>query len=241
MRPSAAELPHPPLDFPLVGLGFGACERRWVEFFEGELGRPVWSVWLDHLVGDRLLVVRAAPRARWDDIMGSGSEPSERAASGIAEFVATAVRAVLDQARPELDRHDERTYNSRIYSMADSIARQWAEWDMATWQLDGRDCDARILRLSNIWTGVTAAGEDLYIGVTGYNSTDPEVSLEQVDGHAYDFDFTAPFSIADLDARAAAFPNTEDARRAAQLQPSDIEILEQRSHRHSGGHDRPFD
>lgn len=211
MRLSAAERPHPPLDFPLYGLDSPAVGRRWVEFFEGQLGLPVWSVWLDHLIDDRLLVVRTAPQARWNDVMGRG------AAAGMVEFAATGIRVLLDQPRPQLGAGEGVAYDEQLVSTSESVARQWKKWEAVAWPVDGEDHDARVRTFSNSWTGVLALGEDLYVGVTGINSTDPSVALTRVEGADYGFDFTSPFGIADLESRAAQYPDIGHILEAGRL------------------------
>jgi len=38
----------PPLDFPLYGLGADWTGPRWLDFLDGQIGRPAWGAWLAH-------------------------------------------------------------------------------------------------------------------------------------------------------------------------------------------------
>jgi hypothetical protein len=112
-----------------VGLGV-PVDYRWVAFFEGQAGEPVWSVWLGHLVADGLLVVRTAPRRRWDEVMGDGNgATSPLRKAGALEFHARGVQALVDAARPELPKGERELYNQRIPGVTGSLAKGWAEWE----------------------------------------------------------------------------------------------------------------
>lgn len=157
--------------------------------------------------------------------MGVGADPAGLAASGAVEFAARGLQALMDVARPELDDDQRAAYNKRVVPTADALAEDWPDWDEELWQLGASPCPARVFRFSRSWSGLSLADSDLYIGVTGYNITNPVVSLEKVDGRSYDFDFTVPFSIADLNDRRGQRPEVDGIVRSAQLQQDDLHHL----------------
>lgn len=199
-----AVLAFPPLDFSLFGLSewTGAC---WVEFFEGESGKPVWSVTLAHHSEDSALVlVRTSPKERWDRLIAGGQQP------GAAEFAADLVRVVIDAARAEFDTDERSRYNRAVPAFAQDQGNGWESWESAQWSLDGHAIPARIWRFAHAWTGLTLGVSARYVGVTAFNVEDTEVDLTEVYGSDYGFDFTVPFWIHGLEDQLPRRPSTRD-------------------------------
>jgi hypothetical protein len=61
------------------------------------------------------------------------------------------------------------------------------------------------------WTGFTADHPDYCLGVTTFNVVDPSVALARVTGEAYNFDFSVPFGIQDLQDRVDSVPDIQSA------------------------------
>ena len=190
---------HPPLDFSLFGLTEWDGVR-WVPFFAGEVGRPVWSVSLAHSADGTLVLVKTAPRQRYDQLMVGRDRQEEAAILGPMEFAAESLAQMADAGRPEVDLPSEQRgrYNQRIWPFAEEQAAGWTEWEPARWTLGQRPLGARIFRFAHGWTGLTLDEPHHYIGVTAYNVADTHVSLTEVDGSLYGFDFSQPFKIQDL-------------------------------------------
>jgi hypothetical protein len=94
---------------------------RWVEFFEGEGGKPVWSVTLAHHSEKcNLVLVRTSPKDRWDRIMAGGQQ------SGAAEFAADLVRVVIDAGRSELETDERSRYNRAVPAFAQEQGKEWS-------------------------------------------------------------------------------------------------------------------
>jgi hypothetical protein len=94
---------HPPLDFSPLGLARWPGPK-WVEFFQGTIGQAVSSVVLAHFVeGGGLILVKTAPRQRWDREMGGSVEGEMNPGRGIADFAFDLVREMTDSGRPALD------------------------------------------------------------------------------------------------------------------------------------------
>jgi hypothetical protein len=190
---------HPALDFSLFGLA-GWEGVRWVPFFAGEVGKPVWSVSLAHSANGALILVKTAPRQWFDRAMVGRDRKEEAAARGPIEFAAESLAQMADAGRPEVDLPSEQhgQYNQGIWPFAESHAARWTEWEPAQWKLGERTLDARVFRFAHGWTGITDDGPDRYIGVTAYNAPHTHMSLAEVDGSLYGFDFSQPFKIQDL-------------------------------------------
>jgi hypothetical protein len=199
--------PHPPLDFSLFGLD-GWSGAQWVGFFEGEVGQPVWSVTLDHHRQDSALVlVKTAPRERWDRLM-AGEEPRA------ADFASDLVRVLLDMARPEFEESERDRYNRSIWPFSRAQGGQWQSWEPAQWTVDGNPFPARLWRFAHAWTGLTLGAPEHYVGVTAFDVDGTGVDLIVASGAEYGFDFSVPFSIHGLQAQVPERPDTSDIFRS---------------------------
>ena len=225
---------HPPLHFPLVGLA--QCPGpRWVEFFqrkyEGGIGNPVWSVLLAHSVeGGGLVVVKTAPRRRWDREMGGEVEGEMNPGRGSSDFAFDLLRQLTDSGRPALEgeaalKGEERgSYNRGLVTFSEDHGAEWETWEPARWSLGDRNIEARIFRFAHGWAGFSVDDPERYIGVIAYNVPDTAVRLDEVDGASYNFDFTKPFGIEDLQAQVGSRPDVESLIRAPTRYP-DHEVV----------------
>jgi hypothetical protein len=184
-------IPHPALDFSLYGLAEW-IDAKWVSFFEGESGKPVSSVLLAHANSRVLIVVKTAPKERWDRCSGR-DVPSDP-----VDFAASLLATVADCARATLPASDRGQYNQGIWPYALEQAAGWSSWDHADWTIDGRPVDAIVKRFAHGWAGFTVSDPLHYIGIHAYRSDSTEVALKKVSGEAYGFDFSAPFGITQL-------------------------------------------
>jgi len=216
---------YPPLDFSLTGLS-QCLGPRWVTSFEGFPSFGVRSVYLAHSVEDGgLIVVKTAHRQRWDDDHGggnrTGSEDSDRLRTRNSElFARVLVLFIVDSTRPELQGEDRSYYKTGIYPFVDSHAEEWRRWESAQWSLGEQSLDARVFRFADGWTGFSVDDPDRYIAVAAYNVADTNVRLEEVDGAAYDFDFSMPFTIEQLRAHTDTKPDVASLMRARTKHPN---------------------
>jgi hypothetical protein len=219
---------HPSLDFSLVGVAQWPGPR-WVEFFEGQHGQPVQSVLLAHSDGENgLIVVKTAPRPR--RARGEGDENPGETNLEAANFAFELLLWTTDSARPALDgdaalKGEERaSYNRGLVTFAEDHGAQWDTWERARWNLGKQNLDARIFRFAHGWTGFSVDDPDRWIGVIAYNVAETTVRLDEVDGVSYNFDFTKPFGIEDLQAQVGSRPEVESIIRAPVRYP-DHEIV----------------
>jgi hypothetical protein len=217
---------HPPLDFSLVGL---AKPRgpNWVIFFEGEHEKPVWSVLLAHSAGDNgLVVVKTAPRQRWDrDMAGEVEAEDGHGGSGATDFAFGLLLWMIDSGRPALEGEaalsgdDRAAYNRGLVTFAEDHGAEWETWEPARWTLGERNIEARVFRFAHAWAGFSVDDPDRYVGVTAYNVADTTVRLDEIDGASYNFDFTKSFGIEDLQAQVGSRPDVESIIRAPARYP----------------------
>lgn len=211
---------HPPLDFSPLGLARWSGPK-WVEFFQGTIGKAVSSVVLAHFVeGGELILVKTAPRQRWDSEMGGGVEGEMNPGRGSADFAFDLVRQMTDSGRPALDGNaalegEERaSYNRGLVTYAEDRGAEWETWEPALWCLGDRNVDARIFRFAHAWAGFSVDDPDRYVGVIAYNVKDTFVRLDTADDASYSFDFSKPFGIEDLQAQVGSRPDVESVIRA---------------------------
>ena len=182
---------HPPLDYSVFGLK-GWSGARWVEFFQGEVPKPVWSVSLGHSSNEHaLILVTTSPRERWGAMAG-------RQQLGPSEFASDVVRVLIDMARAEFGGPARGQYDRAIWPFAQAQGWAWRSWDQTRWRFDGHVIPARIWRFAHAWTGLTLGVPGHYVAVTSFDSEDLEVDLAEVSGTDYGLDFTVPFGIGQL-------------------------------------------
>jgi hypothetical protein len=224
MEPVPPTTGFPPLDFSLVGLADWPG-RKWVEFFQGTwdrgLAKPVWSVLLAHS-GEKsgLVVVKTAPRQRWDREMGGEVDGEMNAGRGASDFAFDLLRQMTDSGRLALEvevaltGEERAAYNRGLVTFAEDHGAEWETWEPARWTLGERGIEARTFRFAHAWAGFSVDDPDRYIGVIAYNVTETTVRLAEVDGSSYDFEFSKPFHLEDLQAQVGSRPDTELVVRA---------------------------
>ena len=224
--PVAVLDPHPPLDFDLVGMADWRGSK-WVSFFQGESGRPVWSVLLDHAIDRVVVTVETAPRAYRDRVMvGEFAEREATDDRGAFDFAAGTLIRLADVARPLLGEDQRRLYNQRISAFAENEARRWTNWESATWQLGARSLGALVFRFAHAWTGLSVDDPNRYIGVTAFNLASSNVRLAEVSGDQYNWDFSQPFSIDGLNAQAGMHPDVLAVLRSTEIQQDHHRVLD---------------
>jgi hypothetical protein len=204
-----------------------------VNFFEGEHGKPVWSVLLAHsFADDGLVVVKTAPRRWWDQDMAGETEAEDNPGrSGATEFAFGLLLWTTDSSRPALEgeaalKGEERAaYNRGLVTFSEDHAAEWETWEPARWTLGERNLDAKIFRFAHAWAGFSIDDPDRYIGVVAYNVADTTVRLEEVGGASYNFDFGQPFGTEDLQAQADSRPNVESLVRAPTRYPDHAVVI----------------
>ncbi len=216
---------HSPLDFQPFGLRDWSG-AKWVEFYEGEVGKPIWSMWLAHAIGDELVIVKTAPKARWDQVMvGASPGTTPRTGAGADQFAVGAVRTLVDSARPHLVDYERRRYNRGIVPFSDALGSEWRNGDPVTWRLNGRKVKARIFRFVHAWTAVTIDDPERYVGVAAYRTDERSLDLVEVTGHDYGWDFARPFSLGDLNDQPNR-PDTEAIVRASLVHPDHLRVID---------------
>ncbi len=239
MEPVSSTTGFLPLDFSLVGLADWPG-RKWVEFFQGKwergVAKPVWSVLLAHSVEKSgLVVVKTAPRQRWDREMGGEVDGEMNPGRGASDFASDLLRQMTDSGRPALEGEaaltgEERaSYNRGLVTFAEDRGAEWETWEPARWTLGERNIEAKIFLFAHAWAGLSVDDPDRYIGVIAYNVTDTTVHLAEVDGSLYDFDFTKPFRLEDLQSQLGSRPDSESVVRAATRQRDHQVVIATRS------------
>jgi hypothetical protein len=180
------------------------------------VAKPVWSVLLAHSVEKSgLVVVKTAPRQRWDREMGGQVDGEMDPGSGASDFAFDLLRQMTDSGRPAregdgaLTGEERAAYNRGLVTFAEEHGAEWKGWEPARWTLGKRNIEAKIFRFANAWAAFSVDDLDRYIGVIAYNVTDATLDLAEVDGSAYDFDFSKPFHLEDLQAQVGSRPDTE--------------------------------
>jgi hypothetical protein len=228
---SADDPRSPSLDFSLYGLAQWDGSK-WAQFFEGEIGRPVCSVWLAHADDNQLILVKTAPRERWDRNMAWGeADTAVPADVGEANFAFSLLTPLLDMAcplaftGPQLPNEDRRRYRRGIVPFAEKESGGWDSWEIVRWTLGERVLAARVFRFAHGWTGFSADEPDYYLGVTAFNQANTTIDLALVTGDSYNFDFSKSFGIQDLQHQVSSQPDVELIIRAPELHPDHLLVM----------------
>ena len=183
---------HPRLDFPLYGLPSSCEGARWLEFIEGQVGDPVWAAWLAH-----------APRRgpyQWC-LIGTLPTSRSRAAPAVTdpelvsrEVAFTAARWLLGVTNPgnSLDEAARQRYLRNSVPFLTEQAKAWTTWSPATWSVDNRQMQARVLRWAGAWAGFTTDLPDAALIVITQGLSADNLDLVRVDPSAYHFAVESP-------------------------------------------------
>jgi hypothetical protein len=221
----------PPPDFPVYGFDESWAGPRWLEFLQGQPGRPLREIWLAH--GWSPSPEASRPWAR------VGTFPAERYVrlmSGrygdAARTVATAaVFDLMNRTSPVLPEQQRRRYWEAAMQV-EAQAEDYVRWPTANWRVDGRSVQARIAWWAGAWTGFTMDVSGVAIVVVAHGIAPGAVQLARVDdARPYGFDLDQPLAypealhkaaaaalgVISLDAPAAGWPMHADHERLLQL------------------------
>lgn len=181
----------PPIDFPLYGLDSSWSGPRWLDFFQGRVGAPVWMVSLGH--GPQ--VERVAGRT-WAMVASYSRQRFDLFPHGTLEEALgfEAARLLLDRTR-DVDRMQ-------------AEAGRWASWPTAAWAVDGRRATAHLIRYDDAWAAFTTGPSDVGLVVHASGLLPDGLALARTaDPAAYHFDPGSPlyYPTAIETSQAAAF------------------------------------
>lgn len=166
---------HPPVDFQLYGLvGSVRCER-WLEFVEGEPGRPVWSVWLGHRCPSGTVVVTTHPAERFVEV--------ERVSGDVLPALArVAATTLLSLTMPPPD-DPRRTaaLTANVWAVADDAAAAYGSWPRETWTLGTVEMSVPVWAFAGGWAGIVTRVPAAYLIVFGQHCSASRVALAMVD------------------------------------------------------------
>lgn len=192
-RPRRAPVPpSPPVDFPVYGLDALWPGSRWLEMFGEAIGDPVHWVMLFHLSlgGESAVVVETFSRPRTDALVSaSGVTPLQH----VAHYAAN---TLINVTLPERSEPWPDGFLRALGNHAYEHSRQWPQWPLARWLVDGAVVAARVWRFAGGWVAVSDAVEGVYLAAVGAG-TDPDgLSLAVLqDGSAYHFDLQQPLHV----------------------------------------------
>jgi len=178
---------------------------RWLEFIEGQAGNPVWAAWLAH-----------APRRGPDQWCLVGTLPTSRIRAALAitdptlvsrEVAFTAARWLLGVTDPgtSLDEAARQRCRRNSVPFMDEQANAWTTWSPATWSVDNRQMQARVLRWAGAWAGFITDLPDAGLIAIAQRLSADDLDLVRVDPSAYHFAVESPIN----------YPNTLESSRSA--------------------------
>ena len=139
---------HPPVDFRCFEQQDGTVAERWLEFFEGEDGSPIWSVTLGAIRnGDAgPIFVKTLARDRFDELMVGDTGPSaerEIAYDTVRGLVNFSMAGGLD-ADPRSSLTYEQLTSARITEFIFEQAGLFDTWGTSTVQVDGAETSCSV-------------------------------------------------------------------------------------------------
>ena len=188
---------YPPFDFPLYGLDGAWTGPRWLDFFEGEVGKPSWGAWLGHgHTADR------KPDSPWV-IMGSFSvrrsvETQLQPSESFEHYLASIATLVL--------------FNDSVEAPArlETEPERWSAWQSASFSADGQPISAQVLNRGDAWAGFTTGLHEVGLVIHANRIAAEELALAEVtSSSSYHFNSDEPLVYADVlhASRTAAFEN----------------------------------
>lgn len=168
---------HPPLDFPLVGLDASWRGPRWLDFLEGQAGKPVVGAWLGH------------------------GDDYERPTTGSWAFVGTFSRKHVDAdwRGPSRSFEEFLASTAAMFLQGDAsspeVAPEWELWDATTVSLGARTLSARIFEHAGaqVLLSFDLPGLGLLVRSRGLRA-DGLALAEVADYRSYHFDPTVPLA-----------------------------------------------
>ncbi|HEX5120443.1 MAG TPA: hypothetical protein VFW65_35120 [Pseudonocardiaceae bacterium] len=176
----------PPVDFPLYGLDrWGG--PRWLETYDGQLGKPTWGVRLGHQRGtDTYVGVATLPRERFDRLCGA----DRREVAMFGTF--WLINLTLPDGR--LPRPDG--FVRDLVDLSRNAAGRHAHWPRVRWSIG----EAAIWRFAGGWTGFAVLA-DVYVVVAAFGVQPAGLGFAVVsDGTPYGFDLAGRLRTTDLPA-----------------------------------------
>lgn len=182
------DLGHPPLEFPFFGLAEWTGPR-WVEFYEGPIGRPVTTLWLGHRV----------PHGRAHVSVGTNNQRFE--GLGLGEDLAFGSMFTLsERMRPDSSSVQfPLGFNKVQVDCVQARSEEWRTWPQVSCSVD--DDEMRLSYRSYAWGW---AGFICDVGTAGIKLVGVEIEPEAVslvtvlDPGGYGFDPTRPLFNSDL-------------------------------------------
>jgi hypothetical protein len=196
----------PVLDFPAFGLDSDWDGPRWLWSLEGNIGDPVWGVWLAHSYGklpeasDPRMLVGTLPAQRHGELMARSHDPAEAIAFSV-------LLRLLDMVTPDLGDEDRTLEKRSSRRLLDDEPEHYPQWPEVTWLVNGRPVSARVFEWGGGWAGFTPDIPDVVIAVVARSMPLTGVNLVDIGrGSAYHFDTSAELIYPDV---------LESARRVA--------------------------
>jgi len=180
----------PRLEFVPYGLDSSWTEPRWLEFVDGELGRPAVTLWLTHGTGRD-----PEPGTPWALV---GTVSLDRLAAAKAhgtdteQVAVSAMWALVNRTQPNGPRQPRRFYKRRNNFVLES-AQNYGSWRQVSWHIDGRTAAARVFDWAGAWAGFTTDTPGVAVIVVAQDlQADGFTLTKLVDCAAYHFDLDAP-------------------------------------------------
>lgn len=182
---TAGDVSAPPIDFPVYGMDPSWAGTRWLDYYQGKVGDPVWSVGLGHLSAGHAggVVVSTLRREHYDTVAARmGVDPLAEVALDGAIRLGDAGLPVREVPRPP----------GLLRALVDHMSRQaqrCRDWPVVTWRLDGEPITAPVLRFADGWLTCTDAPRDGYLTVVGIGvPLSPSLHVTRADLREYGVD-----------------------------------------------------
>jgi hypothetical protein len=194
--------PSPPVTFPVYGLDGTWSGSRWLGNFGDRIGDEVRSVGLAHQSTQTgaLIMVDSYSRPLTDaQAARAGQSPLQ-----LVAFAASVVLVNLTLPAQSVPRPPG--ILRALVNNADARSRQYAQWSVVRWRVDGWPVAARGWRFAGGWAAFSDSVDGVYLAAAGSAGTDPDGLAFGLlhDGLAYGFDLDQPLHPSVIAASSAA-------------------------------------
>ncbi len=185
----------PPFDFPLYGLDVHWTGPRWLDFFEGQSGKPSWGAWLGHghdadrRPGSEWVIVGSFSARRSTEVQLQPGETFEHYLASVATHV---------------------LFNDSVEGPArlEAEPARWTAWPSTSLSADGQRLSAQFQERGDAWAAFTTGLREVGLVIHASGIAAEELALAEVTNSSpYHFNSDEPLAYADIlnASRKAAF------------------------------------
>jgi hypothetical protein len=171
---------HPPIDFTCLEPA-GDWTSRWLEFFEGEQGQPVWAITLAFAKDDVNFYIKTMPQDRYDDLMSANVDDKRLAVAEDAVLSLINYSLAAGAAGPGPVIGARQRLTGYIPRLTEELAHDYTDWEQIAAVVDDRQSAFWVREFGGWWVAFSDSVGDRYVICHGNGIPMQEFKLSTVD------------------------------------------------------------